>query len=65
MDHMQGEYLGFAVLFGAAAVMSICEVMLLMRTPDSAPYRPLKINCGLGDALKIPLKDRKFVGFVV
>ena len=65
MDFMKGEYLGFAVLFAAAAVMSVCEIILLLRTPDSAPYRPLKNVCRLGDALKVPLGDRRFMGFVV
>ena len=65
MDFMKGEYLGFAFLFAAAAVMSVCEIILLLRTPDSAPYRPLKNVCRLVDALKVPLVDRRFMGFVV
>lgn len=65
MDHMKGKYLGFVVLFGAAALMSVFEIILLLRTPDGAPYRPAGMGCRLRDALKIPLRDRTFMGFVI
>ena len=39
MDLMEGKYAGFALLFAAAALMGILEVILLAATPDGEPYQ--------------------------
>ncbi len=65
MDRMKArQYLGFAVLFGVAAVMGLCEVVLLARTPEGEPYRAAGRGCRLGELVLVPLKDRRFLGFV-
>ena len=37
LDRMEGRYLGFALLFGAAGVLGAAEVAVLARTPDGGP----------------------------
>lgn len=39
MDLMGGKYIGFAILFAAAALMGSFEVILLAGTPDGEPYQ--------------------------
>lgn len=64
MDRMDGGYMGFAVLFAAAGLMSVCEIVILLRTPDSEPVQPSKNRIRLKDIAGLPLKDRRFAGFV-
>lgn len=65
MDSMQGKYTGFVLLFAAAGIMSIVEILLLIRTPDSAPYHSSAQTCRLRDLIQQPLKNRYFTRFVV
>lgn len=64
MDAVRDEYTGLAVLFGAAAVMSVGEVILLCRTPDGPAHRPQARGCSLRALVRLPLRDRRFAGFV-
>lgn len=65
MDYMQGNYSGFVLLFAFAAVMGIGELLLLARIPDSAEYRPSGPQCKLREIAGLPLKNRRFTGFVL
>ena len=65
MDYMNGEYTGFVILFAFAAVMGVIELVLLVRTPDSAAGQTAGQSCKFGDIAKLPLKNRKFAGFVL
>ncbi|MDO4275685.1 MAG: MFS transporter [Eubacteriales bacterium] len=65
MDVMQGKYKGFVILFTAAGLMSVCEIILLARTPDSQPYCSTHRSRSLRDIGVIPLRNRKFTGFVL
>lgn len=65
MDAVQSKYLGFVLLFAVAGLMGVFEVVLLARTPDSEVCRPSGQRCRLRDIVRIPLKDRRFTGFVV
>lgn len=65
MDYMNGEYTGFLILFAFAAVMGVVELVLLARTPDSAAGQTAGQNCKFRDIAKLPLKNRKFAGFVL
>ena len=66
MDAAESKYLGFLLLFAAAGLMGLCEVILLARTPDSAAYHSSGEGGGMfRGVLRIPLKDRRFTGFVV
>lgn len=64
MDFMQGKYTGFVILFAVAGIMGGCEIVLLVRTPDSELYQPSN-RCGsLKDMIRFPLKNKSFAGFV-
>lgn len=65
MDSVQEEYWGIAILFLIAFFMSICEIILLIRTPDSEKYRPSGYRCRFRDLVVLPLKNRNFIGFVL
>lgn len=64
MDHMNGGYMGFALLFAAAGLMSIFEILILLRTPDSEAVQPPARHSRLKDIIALPLKDRRYAGFV-
>lgn len=64
MDLMEGKYAGFALLFAAAALMGILEVILLAATPDGEPYQSSGSSCRFLDIARLPLKNRCFTGFV-
>ena len=64
MDLMEGKYAGFALLFAAAALMGILEVILLAATPDGEPYQSSGSSCRFLDIARLPLKNRSFTGFV-
>lgn len=64
MDLMEGKYAGFALLFAAAALMGILEVILLAATPDGEPYQSSGRSCRFLDIARLPLKNRCFTGFV-
>lgn len=64
MDLMEGKYAGFALLFAAAALMGLLEVILLAATPDGEPYQSSGRSCRFLDIARLPLKNRCFTGFV-
>lgn len=65
MDYMEEKkYIGFVFLFVVAGFMGLCEVLILLRTPDGKPYVSADRKFRLRDAVKIPLKDKKFAAFV-
>ena len=64
MDLMEGKYAGFALLFAAAALMGILEVILLAATPDGEPFQSSGRSCRFLDIARLPLKNRCFTGFV-
>ena len=64
MDLMGGKYIGFAILFAAAALMGSFEVILLAGTPDGEPYQSSSRGCRFRDIAGLPLKNRSFTGFV-
>lgn len=65
MDYMQGGYTGIALIFSAAALLGICEILLLIRIPDSPKTASAKHRFRLRDAVLLPLKDRHFRSFVL
>lgn len=64
MDHMNGGYMGFALLFAAAGLMSVFEIFILLRTPDSEPLQPKAVHSRFKDIAVLPLRDRRYAGFV-
>ena len=56
MDLMEGKYAGFALLFAAAALMGILEVILLAATPDGEPYQSSGRSCRFWDIARLPQK---------
>ncbi len=65
LDRMEGRYLGFALLFGAAGVLGAAEVAVLARTPDGGPPAQPTPKSQLRRLVGLPLRDRRFFGFVV
>lgn len=65
MDYMEGRYLGFVILFAVAALMGAMDLLLLVRIPDGEPYHPSQQRYGILDILRIPLRDRRYAGFVL
>lgn len=64
MDRAQGQYFGFAALFAAAGAMGLGELLLLARTPDSAPGPVPARERGLPRSAPSPLRDPCFLRFV-
>lgn len=64
MDFMGGTYKGFALLFAAAGIMGLVELLLLAQTPDGEPYHSSSQGCRFRDIARLPLKNRPFTGFV-
>lgn len=65
MDSMGGRYIGFVLLFAFAGFMGLCELFLLSRIPDGEPYHSANRACRLRDIAWLPLKNRRFTGFVL
>lgn len=65
MDRMEGQYLGFALLFAFAALMGLVEIILLLRTPDGPAYHSSVRRCTLRELVTLPLKNKAFRGFVL
>lgn len=65
LDSMQSKYIGLVILFSAALLMGILETGLLLATPDSPASLPASRACKLHDIIKLPLKDKAFMHFVL
>lgn len=65
LDYAEGTYAGFVVLFGAAAILGIVEIVLLLPIPDIKTPHSFQKPSGLLRLLKLPLKDKHFMGFVL
>lgn len=65
MDSMGGKYIGFVILFSAAFLMGIFEIIILLRTPDSTTQLSSSKLCRLSDSITIPFKNRAFLSFVI
>lgn len=65
MDRMQGRYIGFVILFSAAGLMGLMDILLLAQTPDGPAYRPAGQGGSFRDIARIPLQNRSFTGFVL
>ena len=65
MDAMGGKYMGFVILFGAAGIMGMGELILLARTPDSRAYQSAVRCCRLRDIILLPRKNKTFTRFVL
>lgn len=65
MDHVGGRYIGFVILFAIATLMGLFEILLLAKTPDSAPYWTVSRGGGFRAIMSLPLKNRRYTGFVL
>lgn len=65
MDLVNGRYIGFIVLFAVAGLLGGFEIIILLCTPDSAPYYSAARCCRLRELVILPLKNRCFAGFVI
>lgn len=64
MDVMDGRYIGFVILFAAAGLMGLSELVLLAKTPDGEPYHSLNRGCRFAEIAGLPFKNRRFAGLV-
>lgn len=64
MDLMGGRYAGFVIIFAAAGLMGAFEIITLARIPDSTADQPQPQKCRPGDILRLPLRNRRYLGFV-
>ncbi len=65
MDFMGGEYRGFVILYGIAALMAACEIILLARTPDGPAYPVPQQSYRFWQFAKIVGKNKPFTGYVL
>lgn len=65
MDRMEGQYLGFLIIFAVAGLMGLVEILLLLRTPDASTSSTPSARCTLRQLVALPLKNRAFAGFVL
>ena len=65
MDRMEGQYLGFLLIFAFAALMGLMEILLLLRTPDGPVSSSPSERCTLKELISLPLKNKTFAGFVL
>lgn len=65
MDYVNGKYIGFVILSMFAVLMGVCEIVILIRTPDGAVYQSANHGHKILDSIKIPLKNCCFTGFVI
>lgn len=65
MDRMEGQYLGFLLIFVFAALMGLAEILLLLRTPDGPAATVSSQRCTLRELIALPLKNKTFAGFVL
>lgn len=65
LDAVSGAYIGFAILFSAAFVMLLLELIVLFRIPDVVQKKADGEKRKLSDMIRIPIKYRPFLLFVV
>lgn len=65
MDAVSGRYIGFFILFSAALFMAVIEVAVLFRIPDVEQHKPMGKKSSFPDMIRVPMKSRRFLVFVV
>lgn len=65
LDVVSEAYIGFALLFLAAFVMSLIEIAVLLRIPDSVQQKTEECKSRFRDTIRIPIKCRPFLIFVI
>ena len=65
LDAVSGAYIGFALLFTAAMFMAVLEIMVLLRIPDADQQKTMIKKSRFSDMVRIPMKSRRFLAFVV
>ncbi len=65
VDGAASRYIGIAMVFGAALLVAVGEVLLLMRIPGAAMAEAPKQAYRLVDSIKTPLKNKPFRLFVL
>ena len=65
LDSVSGAYIGFLILFLVAFIMSVAEVVVLLRIPDAVQHKPAGEKIKFTDMIKVPIKCKPFLYFVV
>ena len=65
MDAVSGRYIGFFILFSAALFMAVIEIAVLFRIPDVEQHKPMGKKSSFPDMIRVPMKSRRFLFFVV
>ncbi len=65
VDHAAQQYTGLLIVFGIACVVAIMEVWLLAQIPKALTAEGVRERYSLADMIKIPLKNKPFVLYVL
>ncbi len=65
VDSMKGGYIAFALLFGAAFILALCEVITLLKIDDVQVNQSVMKKYTLKDLFLIPVRNKQFLGYVV
>ncbi len=64
VDSLQAGYLAFALLFGAAFALAALEILTLLRIEDVPAVHETKITYTFQDMIRVPMRNKRFLGFV-
>ncbi|WP_310603246.1 MFS transporter [Anaerosporobacter sp.] len=65
VDNASQQYTGLLIVFGIAFLVSIVEVITLLRIPNASGGELLKVKYKLSDIIRTPMKNKPFLGFVL
>lgn len=65
LDFMSGAYIGFVILFSAAFLMAVLEIVTLSHIPDAKKPQTQKNKTRYLDMLLVPMKSKPYLGFAV
>lgn len=65
LDAVSGAYIGFFLLFLAAMIMGVLEIIVLLRIPDVEQQKIMVKKSRFSDMVRVPFRNRQFLAFVV
>ncbi|MEM1484187.1 MFS transporter [Oscillospiraceae bacterium PP1C4] len=65
LDAVSGAYIGFAILFAVALLMSVMEIAVLLKIPDAVQPKTVCKKSRFSDMFRVPMKCRPYLRFVV
>lgn len=65
LDAVSGAYIGFFLLFLAAMIMGVLEIIVLLHIPDVEQQKIMVKKSRFSDMVRLPFRNRQFLAFVV